>query len=195
MKMIINLSRKYSSIVICLVVVTISILIACNPVDPTFYSPYHNPVDSAFKVIENLEYSYVSRDIERYMECFRSDFAFYYTSNGDTLNWGFDTEENIHYPSMFWNVDMIELKLSGSEEYPWSGDTTGSTLVLPREYDLKVYMVPDSAEYRALGTAHFICRQDSMEEWYVWQWRDYPDPGEDGWSDIKVLFMTPPSTH
>jgi hypothetical protein len=52
-------------------------------------------------------------------------------------------------------------------------------------------MVPDSVEYRAQGTAEFICRQDSTGEWYIWQWWDYPDPGKDGWSDIKVLFMTP----
>ncbi len=177
--------------------IPILVLIACNPTETEPYSPsslYHDPVDSAFKVIENLEYSYVSRDIGHYLNCFRSDFAFYYISNGDTLNWDFDTEMNIHYPSMFWNVNMIELTFSGAEEYPWSGDTTGSTLVLPREYDLKVSL-PDSVEYRALGTAHFICRQDSMGEWYVWQWWDYPDPGKDGWSDIKLLFMTPPSTH
>ena len=129
------------------------------------------------------------------MNCFSKDFEFNYISNGDTISWGFVTEMNIHYPFMFLNVDMIELTFSGSEEYPWSGDTTGSTLVLPREYDLKVSMVPDSVEYRALGTAHFICRQDSLDEWYVWQWWDYPDPGKDGWGDIKVLFVTPPPDH
>ncbi|MCD4700772.1 MAG: hypothetical protein K8S24_02845 [Candidatus Aegiribacteria sp.] len=132
--------------------------------------------------------------MDEYMNCFRNDYEFNYISDSDTLSWGFDTEESIHI-SMFDQVRRMDLTLSGSEEYPWSGDTTGSTLVLPREYDLKVYMVPDSAEYRALGTAHFICRQDSMEEWYVWQWWDFPDTGKEGWGDIKVLFMTPPSTH
>ncbi len=170
-------------------VIPILLLIACgNPVElPRCYIQYHSPIDSAYKAIENLNYAYVSRDIAHYLNCFRSNFVFYYESNGDTLNWGFDTEESIHI-SIFNQVCKLELTLSGSEEYPWSADTTGSTLFLPREYDLKVFMVPDSVEYRASGTAHFICRQDSLEEWYVWQWWDYPDPGEEGWSDIKVLF-------
>ena len=182
--------------VLLFLAVPILVLIACdNPVYPTFYSPYHCPVDCAYMAIENLNYAYISQDVGHYMNCFSKDFEFNYISNGDTISWGFVTEMNIHYPFMFLNVDMIELTFSGSEEYPWSGDTTGSTLVLPREYDLKVSMVPDSVEYRALGTAHFICRQDSLDEWYVWQWWDYPDPGKDGWGDIKVLFMTPPSNH
>ena len=168
----------------------ILILIACdNPAvqPPPSQIRYHFPVDSAYKALENLTYAYVSRDIGHYLNCFKNDFEFYYESNGDTLSWGFDTEQDIHY-SLFNQVCKIELALAGYEEYPWSGDTTGSTLVLEREYELKVYMVPGSVEYRALGTAHFICRQDSMEVCYVWQWWDYPDPGKDGWSDIKLLF-------
>jgi len=168
--------------------VPILILIACNPTEP--YPPpslsYHNPVDSVYKLIENFETSYITQDIWHYMQCFRIDFEFFYESNGDTLSWGFDTEQEIHQ-SLFNQASRLELELIGSEQYPWSGDTTGSTLVLPREYDLKVSL-PDSVEYRALGTAHFICRQDSMEEWYIWQWWDYPDPGEECWSDIKLLF-------
>ena len=171
-------------------------MLSCNPTEP--YPPpswsYHDPVDSSYKALENLEFAYVSQDIDHYMKCFRNDFEFNCISNGDTLSWGFDTEESIHI-SIFYQVCKMYLTLSGSEEYLWSADTTGSTLVLPREYDLKVFIVPDSAEYQALGTAHFICRQDSMDEWYIWQWWDYPDPGKDGWSDIKLLFVTPPYYH
>ena len=189
MKLIIKLSRNYSFTVICLVLVPILILIACNPTEP--YSPpslsYHNPVDSVYKLIENFEFSYTTQDIWHYMQCFRDDFEFNYKSNGDTLSWGFDTEQEIHQ-SLFNQVCRTDRILAGYEEYPWSGDTTDATLVLSREYVLKVYMVHDSLEYRELGTAHFICRQDSMEEWYIWQWWDYPDPGEEGWGDIKLLF-------
>jgi hypothetical protein len=112
-------------------------LIACNPTEP--YSPpswsYHDPVDSVYKLIENIEFSYISQDIWRYMQCFRIDFEFFHKSNGDTLSWGFDTEQEIHQ-SIFNQVCLSDLILSGYEEYPWSSDTTGSTLVLPREYDL-----------------------------------------------------------
>ena len=195
MKIVINQSRN-CMISLCLMV-PILVLIACNPTETEPFSPcwsYYDPVDSVYKLFENFEFSYTSQDIWHYMQCFRIDFEFYYESNGDTLSWGYDTEQDIHY-SLFNQVCKMDLTLSGSEEYPWSGDTTGSTLVLPREYDLKVYMVPDSAEHWALGTAQFICRQDSMEEWYVWQWWDFPDPGKDGWGNIKVLFTTSPSTH
>lgn len=142
---------------------------------------------TTIKTLENLNYAYVSRDIGHYIDCFRNDLVFTSVSDDDTLNWGVDIEEYVHI-SMFNQVCKVDLTLYGYEEYPWSGDTTGSTLVLPRQYDLKVNMVPDSIEYRSWGIAEFICLQDSMGEWYVWQWWDYPDPGKDGWSDIKVLF-------
>ncbi|NOQ23071.1 MAG: hypothetical protein GQ565_10555 [Candidatus Aegiribacteria sp.] len=146
-------------------------------------------------LIDNLELSYHYINLNEYILCFRDDFVFYYESSGDTLSWGFDTEQEIHQ-SMFNQIDEVWLTLLGYDQYPWSGDTTGATLVLPRDYYLRVFIGPDDTTGTpAYGTANFICRQDSMEEWYVWQWWDYPDPGEDGWSDIKLLFMTPPSTH
>ena len=181
---------------LCLVL-PILMLLACNPNEPITPPSlsYHDPVDSVYKLIENFEFSYVSQDIWHYMQCFSDDFTFYYESNGDTLNWGYETEQEIHN-SMFNQVSKVWLTLLGYDQYPWSGDTTGSTLVLPRDYYLRVFIGPDdSTGTPAYGTAHFICRQDSMEEWYVWQWWDYPDPGKDGWSDIKVLFMTPPYYH
>gem|GEM_PF-1239170 len=176
--------------VLLFLAVPILVLIACdNPALQPPPSPirYHFPVDSAYKALENLTYAYVSRDIGHYLNCFKNDFEFSYLLNGDTLTWGLDTEQEIHQ-SIFNQVCLLNLILSGYEQYTWSGDTTGSTLVLPREYDLKVNMVPDSVEYRAQGTAEFICRPDSIGEWYVWQWWDYPNPGEEGWSDIKLLF-------
>ncbi len=175
--------------------VPILILIACNPNEPDLSPEYHDPVDSVYKLIENFEISYTTQNIWRYMQCFRDDFEFNYMSNGDTLSWGFDTEQEIHQ-SMFNQIDRVWLTLSGSEQYTWSGDTTGATLVLPRDYYLRIFIgLDDSTSAPAYGTAEFICRQDSMEEWYVWQWWDYPDPERDGWGDIKELFMTPPSTH
>lgn len=185
--------KFHIAVLFCLISLFVALL-ACNPTDFTSPPIFHSPVDNAYKAIENLKLSYYWRSLNGYMNCFRHDLNFTSVSDGDTLNWGFDTEESVHI-SMFDQVHRVDLTLSGSEEYPWSGDTTGSTLVLPREYDLKVYMVPDSAEHWVLGTAQFICRQDSMEEWYIWQWWDFPDTGKDGWGDIKVLFMTPPSTH
>lgn len=173
---------------LCVIISSLTLL-ACNPVEP-YPGIFHSPVDSPHKALENLELAYDLRDMDGYMDCFRNDLEFYSVSNLDTLSWGIDTEEYLHF-SMFGYVSGVELTLSGNEEYPWSADTTGSTLVLQREYDLNIFIESDSAEYWASGTAHFVCRQDSLEEWYIWQWWDYPNPETDGWGDIKLLFMSP----
>ena len=191
-----KIHRTLPSILLACIATVSIIMLSCNPTEP--YPPgwsYYDPVDSVSKLIENFEISYITQDIGNYMQCFRNDFVFYYESNGDTLSWGYDTEEQIHQ-TMFNQIDRVWLTLSGSEQYTWSGDTTGATLVLARDYYLRIFIgLDDSTSTPAYGTAHFICRQDSMEEWYVWQWWDYPDPGRDGWSDTKLLFMTPPANH
>lgn len=195
MKILTSQFRNCTKLLLLMVLIFILIL-ACNPVEQP-YNPvkYFSPVDIVWKSIANLELSYHYLNLNEYIRCFRSDFEFNYKSNGDTLSWGYDTEQEIHQ-LMFNQVDEVWLTVLGNDQYPWSGDTTGATLVLPRDYYLRVFIGPDdSTGTPAYGTAHFICRQDSMEEWYVWQWWDFPDTGKEGWGDIKVLFMTPPSTH
>lgn len=145
---------------------------------------YYNPCDSAYKVLKNLEYAYVSRDIDHYLDCFRDDFEFHLLEidwddyNGDGIideYWGLDLEEAFH-EVMFGNVSSIELTLSGTSQSPWTGDSTGQSLQLTRTFDLKVYTSEDPPEgYRASGEALFICRPDSTGEWYIWQWWDQSD--------------------
>jgi hypothetical protein len=145
---------------------------------------YHNPCDSAYKVLENLEYAYIARDIDHYLDCFRDDFEFHLLEvdwddyDGDGLideYWGLDLEEAFH-EVMFSNVSSIELTLSGTSQSPWTGDSTGQSLQLTRTFDLKVYTSEDPPEgYRASGDALFICRPDSTGEWYIWQWWDQSD--------------------
>lgn len=142
---------------------------------------YYNPVDSAWKALENLEYAYISRDIDHYLDCFRDDFEFHLLQvdwddyDGDGIideYWGLDLEEEFH-EIMFNNVNSIELTLSGTQQAPWTGDSTGQSLQLTRTFDLKVYTnEAQSQGYRASGDALFICRQDSTGEWYIWQWWD-----------------------
>ncbi len=142
---------------------------------------YHNPVDSAYKALENLQYAYESRDLDHYLDCFRDDFEFHLLQvdwddyDGDGIideYWGLDLEEEFHQ-IMFNSVTAIELTLSGTAQSPWTGDSTGQSLQLPRTFDLKVYT--DDAHqtgYRASGDALFICREDSTGEWYIWRWYD-----------------------
>jgi len=177
-------------ILIVSLLITVAALSACwNPFTPeTQPSPgiqYHNPVDSAYKVLENLEYAYRNREIVHYLDCFRDDFEFHlqevdwfdYNDDGiiDTY-WGLDQEEAFHI-LMFNNVSSIDLSLSGTQESPWTGDPTGESYKLPRTFDLKVYTdEAHSNGFRAAGSALFICRPDTNTgEWYIWQWWDESD--------------------
>jgi hypothetical protein len=151
-----------------------------DPPPPTYYEN----CDSAWKVIENLEYAYIARDIDLYLSCFRDDFEFHllqvdwddYTGDGiDDTWWGLDLEEQFH-EAMFPAVVLIELNFgSGVQWHPWSGDPTGESLEGIYSFDLKVYTDlsgPQPEGYRATGQARFICRPDSTGEYYIWQWWD-----------------------
>ncbi len=157
-----------------------------NPFSPDTGEPspvqYYSPVDSAWKVLKNLEYSYISKDVNHYLACFRDDFEFhllevdFYDYDGDGVldeYWGIDSEEEYHI-AMFNSVSSIELTLSGTTEYPWTGDTLLTSYALPRTFDLKVYTVGVEG-FCASGSALFVCRPDSTGEWYVWQWWDQSD--------------------
>jgi len=181
--------RMKTGPVVLVVVAGVSILAGCwNPVDPDPGSgsgfQYYTFCDSAWKVLKNLEYSYLSRDIDHYMACFRDDFEFHLLEvdwadyDGDGIidqYWGHDLEEAFS-TSMFDFVDDIDLGLSGTAEWPWSGDSTGQSWELQRTFSLKVYYTIPGSPYdgsQASGTALFICRTDtSTGEWYIWQWYD-----------------------
>ncbi len=188
-KMVIMSGKTRINTLIVSFIITAVIVSGCwNPFSPKTGDPvevqYWDPVDSAYKVLENLQYAYISRDIGHYLACFRDDFEFHlleidwadYTGNGVIDEyWGLDLEEEFHI-SMFQstNVTTIDLVLSGTSEYPWTGDPTGQSLQLDRTFNLKVY-TPDGG-YIASGTALFICREDtSSGEWYIWQWWDLSD--------------------
>lgn len=178
------------------VAVLMSVACLTGPDDSTPPGPPWETIDSSWKVIDNLEYAYNAMDIDLYMSCFREDFEFHllwYNPFGKPAKqdsfWGYDIEELFHQ-NMFAYVDSIELSLSGTQENPWSGDTTGQSYMLPRTFDFKVYCEPTQAGYyRATGTALFICRQDSTSEWYVWLWYDQSDTKEWAtWGEIKSMF-------
>jgi hypothetical protein len=159
-----------------------------NPVDPEQGGgggpEYYTFCDSAWKVIKNLEFAYQAKDLDHYLACFRSDFEFHLLEvdwddyDGDGIideYWGRDLEEQFH-ESMFGFVDNIDLTFSGNAEWPWSGDSTGQSLELPRTFDLKVYYTIPGSPYegsQASGQAIFICRTDTTTgEWYIWMWFD-----------------------
>jgi hypothetical protein len=159
-----------------------------NPVDPPQGGgsgvQYYEFCDSAWKVLKNLEYSYQSKDLDHYLSCFRDDFEFHLLEvdwddyDGDGIideYWGLDLEDAFH-EAMFGFVDVIDLTLSGTAEWPWPGDSTFQSWELQRTFSLKVYYTIPGSPYegsQASGTALFICRKDTTTgEWYIWQWYD-----------------------
>lgn len=182
--------NKHIQVFVVSAAITAIIVSGCwNPFSPnTGNEPpppqYHNPVDSAYKALENLQYAYVSRDIGHYLNCFRDDFEFHLLEidwqdyNGDDIidtYWGLDQEEEFHI-NMFnsTNVTSIDLVLEGNQQSQWTGDPTGQSYQLQRTFTLKVYTV--NGGYLASGSTLFICRPDTNTgEWYIWQWWDLSD--------------------
>ncbi len=152
-----------------------------DPRDPVPVQYYEN-CDSAWKVIENLEYAYIAKDIDLYMSCFRDDFEFHlletdwadYDGDGETDTfWGLDLEEQFT-DFMFDSVDQIQLTLDGTLDYRWSGGGEDTTYrELPRQFNLQVYI--GSGGFQATGTARFICHPDSTGEYYIYRWYDESD--------------------
>ncbi len=195
-----SIIRKYKVMVaIASISAAVLISMACltGPDSSAPPSAPWDPVDSAWKVIENLEYAYNTMDIDLYMSCFREDFEFHlpwYNPHGCPAKqdsfWGYALEEQFHQ-NMFAVVHAIDLVIIGSQESPWTGDSTGMSLQLPRTFDLKVYLDEAHTEgLRASGSALFICRQDTTDDqWYVWQWWDLSDTKERvTWGILKTMF-------
>jgi len=176
-------------------------LIACgdNPdeyedPDPIMY--YQNP-DSAWKVISNLEYSYLSRDIYLYHDCFSEDFEFFMPEefwadyDGDGLTdscWGIDTEMALT-EALFESIKNVNISLSGGFDFLWSGDSTGTTWWLSREFDLVIYPTLSPADsMSAYGTQEFLVRTDSAGIFHIWRWWDYSDPEAPFcWTELKGI--------
>jgi len=141
---------------------------------------YHEFCDSAYKVLENLEYSYEAMDLDHYLDCFRNDFEFHlletdyddYTGDGnqDTY-WGLDLEEQFH-EYLFESGEISEISLTLNIP---TGQPYGDGMLFMCDFQLKVYQASGGG-YQASGQAHFICKQDSTDqEWYVYQWHDESD--------------------
>ena len=183
---------------------TLSLLVSCsNPAE--LVTPVE-PYPTAASVVDSLLSAYIAMDLELYRSGFRDDFEFHFLESEWWQHWtepwpegwwGLVTETAFH-ETMFDQDISVELTISGTQESEWSGDTTGASMALPRTFDLKIYT--DSTGYRAYGSALFICRQDSLDAWYVWQWWDMSQTCEgmsDGpsmpletrsWSYIKYFF-------
>lgn len=146
---------------------------------------YHSPVDSAYKVIENFELAYETKNMAAYMECLHEEYEFKLLEvdwddyDGDGIideSWGLDIEEDMTQ-NMFTstNAEIIELTLDGNSESVWFGDSTHVTLQLVRSFELKVYFYDEEGVqqgFRAAGQAVFLCKPNDDGDYVIWQQQD-----------------------
>ena len=161
--------------------------------DPMVEPPVQTAEDSSRAVIEKLELSYVSMDLEMYLECLTEDFQFVLDPvdwadwDGDGVVdscWGRDIEEQIH-EELFEGEDAIasELTLDIPEGVP---DSVG--FLHQCDYDLKVFF--SHGGYLAEGVVDLYTRRDADGLWRIWKCRDYFEGKMTiSWGAVKVIFM------
>lgn len=146
---------------------------------------YHSPVDSAYKVIENFELAYETKNMDAYMDCLHEEYEFMLLEvdwddyNGDGIideSWGLDIEEAMT-SNLFssTNAEIIELILEGNNQTTWYGDHTGATLQLVRSFSLKVFYYDEEGViqgFQAAGDAVFLCKPNDEGDYVIWQQQD-----------------------
>ncbi|MCK5115296.1 MAG: hypothetical protein KAR44_01770 [Candidatus Aegiribacteria sp.] len=129
-------------------------------------------------LLADLEYAWVTMDINALEDCFRDDFMHHLQEvdwddyNGDGVideYWGLEIELDFA-EFAFAEADSIYFSLSGGESSIWSGDSTGQSIETPRILTREIFSPGDTTlEVRPVT---LICRPDYQNEWYIWQWFD-----------------------
>jgi len=171
-----------------------SVMVLSCTTDPMAEPPVQTAEDSSRAVIEKLELSYDSLDLDMYLECLTGDFQFLldpvdwadYDGDGVVDScWGKDIEEQIH-EELFegGEVEAIELTLDIPEGVP---DSVG--FLHQCEYGLKLYLDGDSL--LAAGSAALYTRRDADGLWRIWKCRDFFEGKITiSWGAVKVIFMS-----
>lgn len=137
----------------------------------------HSPVDYAWKAVENLEYAYNTEDLELIEATLDPDF-FHHLQEADWDDYDGDgivdegwsrNMELLYIENLFATVSDIDMDFTGDEESSWSEDSTGQALMLPRTFNVTLWLDPDHSDsLLASGSNIYICRPDSANEWYIW---------------------------
>ena len=163
------------------------IIAACSStigLDPSAQGPPWIPPDSAWKVVENLEYAWCTQDIELVFNSLDEAFEHRLLEedwddyNGDgIIDEYWDKYFELAFTEEIFNAaDSIYMDISGTAEWPWSGDSTGQCLELQRSVYLEIHY-PDSVEASSL-TVVFVCRPDRDGTWFIWLLFDQSEASE-----------------
>ncbi|MEN8208573.1 MAG: hypothetical protein ABFR50_04900 [Candidatus Fermentibacteria bacterium] len=163
------------------VILFLILLCSCGNDTTGIYPPVlpHDPVNAAWKAVENFQFAYNTQNIDLLEVVLDSDFKHHLEEeywddyNGDGIidtYWDLDIEL-LFIDAFFDLAGEIELTLTGEDEQTWPDDSLNWGLELPRIFDLKVhyYVGSQYEEFRISGAVSFICRADSTDEWCVWQ--------------------------
>lgn len=186
------MGRSGTSVLAAALLLSSAMVLSCTT-DPMVEPPVQTAEDSSRAVIEKLKLSYVSMDLEMYLECLTGDFQFVMDPvdwadwDGDGVVdscWGRDIEEQIH-EELFEGGDVvaIELTLDISEGVP---DSVG--FLHQCDYDLKIYC--GEYGYNAVGIAYIYTRRNTDGEWRIRKLREqYDGKILISWGAVKALFM------
>ncbi len=159
--------------------ITLLTIAACSSsTGPGAQGPPWIPPDSAYKVVENLEYAWCTQDIE--LVATSLDDAFEHRLleedwddyNGDgIIDTYWDKYLELEFTEGTFNAaDSIYMDISGTSEWPWSEDSSGQSLELQRSVYLEVHY-PDTVGISSEAVV-FICRPNQDGTWFIWLWID-----------------------
>lgn len=145
----------------------------------------HNPVDEGWKAVENYEYSFNTKDLTLLEETLDPSFLYELPEsewddyNGDGIIDTFLTKELYlqTISALFSSYEVVELNLNGDSEFTWAGDSTGSTLILFRDYDKTAYnWVGGQQEgFTELGSIVFLTKPDTTGSWKITSITEQPE--------------------
>jgi len=127
----------------------VAVIAGCGSDATGIYPPVlpHSPVNAAWKAVENLEYAYITMDLDLVEATLDPDFFHHLDEedwgdyNGDGIidtYWRMDMEM-WWFEDLFDTANEIDMTFSGEDEYPWEEDSTGQSLALPRTFCVMVW--------------------------------------------------------
>lgn len=134
-------------------------------------------------VLDNLQKSYMSKNLQAYRDCLDPDSFRFYFDPGDTgiqeilqNDWGIDslvwglTEELLSAEVLFASTDYVDLNLTQRTKI--SGNDSVSVWVC--RYYLRVEPPPEGGSSTAEGRARFTMKKNPDNGfWYISRWEDF----------------------
>ncbi len=148
------------------------ILVICCGMFACGTNPEEQPSDPE-QILTDFETAWDNQDLAGLDACLSSDFFYELPStewsdyDGDgIIDTGFGEELYLQFADgTFDSADSVSLTLYGDGYEAWPGDSTGESVIMPRQFHLDVFY-PDSTD-ESSGEWDFIVRPEG-EGWIIW---------------------------